>query len=116
MPQQEEKKQQKSTPTSAELYETLIKSSDAEKVETLASLFFTTQQIAAFIGKPIEEFKRLLQYKPDDPLTIGYNRGKMQTEVMLRFDTKRFALAGSPEALKDMKEYLLKQNISEHEE
>lgn len=90
--------------------------SDAEKVETLASLFFTTQQIAAFIGKPIEDFKRILKYKPDDPLTIGYNRGKMQTEVMLRFDTKCFALAGSPEALKDMKEYLLKQNISEHEE
>ena len=94
----------------------LIKSSEAEKVETLASLFFTTKQIAAFIGKPVEEFKRLLQYKPADPLTVGYNRGKMQTEVMLRFDTKRFALAGSPEALKDMKEYLLKQNISEHEE
>ncbi len=116
MPQQEEKKQQKLPPTSAELYEKLINSSEAEKVETLASLFFTTQQIAAFIGKPVEEFKQILQYKPDDPLAIGYNRGKMQTEVMLRFDTKRFALAGSPEALKDMKEYLLKQNISEHEE
>lgn len=116
MPQQEEKKQQKLPPTSAELYEMLIKSSEAEKVETLASLFFTTKQIAAFIGKPIDDFVRVLNHKPNDPLTLAYHRGKMKTEIILRFDTNRFALAGSPEALKDMKEYLLKQNISEHEE
>ena len=116
MPQQEEKKQQKLPPTSAELYEMLIKSSEAEKVETLASLFFTTKQIAAFIGKPIDTFVQTLNHKPDDPLAIGYNRGKMKTEIILRFDTYNFALAGSPEALRDMKEYLLKQNISEYEE
>ena len=116
MPQQEEKKQQKLPPTSAELYEMLIKSSEAEKVETLASLFFTTKQIAAFIGMSLETFVQTLNHKPDDPLTLAYHRGKMKTEIILRFDTNRFALAGSPEALRDMKEYLLKQNISEHEE
>ena len=103
-------------PTSAELYEMLIKSSEAEKVETLASLFFTTKQIAAFIGKPLETFVQTLNHKPEDPLTLAYHRGKMKTEIILRFDTNRFALAGSPEALRDMKEYLMKQNISEHEE
>ena len=85
-------------------------------METLASLFFATKQIAAFIEKPLETFVKTLNHKPDDPLTLAYYRGKMKTEVILRFDTNRFALAGSPEALRDMKEYLLKQNISEHEE
>ena len=116
MPQQEEKKQQKLPPTSTELYEMLIKSSEAEKVETLASLFFTTKQIAAFIGKSYDDFAQIINHKPDDPLAIAYYRGKMKTEIILRFDTTRFALAGSPEALRDMKEYLLKQNISEYEE
>lgn len=85
-------------------------------METLASLFFTTRQIADFIGKPYDDFVQIINHKPDDPLAIAYHRGKMKTEIMLRFDTNRFALAGSPEALRDMKEYLLKQNISEHEE
>lgn len=98
------------------MYERLIQSSEAEKVETLASLFFTTKQIAAFIGKPLEDFVQILNHQPADPLSIAYNRGKMKTEILLRFDTNRFALAGSYEALRDMKEYLLKQNISEYEE
>ena len=85
-------------------------------METLASLFFTTKQIAAFIGKPYDDFVQIINHNPDDPLAVAYHRGKMKTEIMLRFDTNRFALAGSPEALKDMKEYLLKQNISEYEE
>lgn len=85
-------------------------------METLASLFFTTKQIAEFIGRRADEFIHIISFEPDDPLTVAYNRGKMKTEIMLRFDTNRFALAGSPEALRDMKEYLLKQNISEHEE
>lgn len=82
----------------------------------LASLFFTAKQIADFIGKPFEDFVRTLNHKPEDPLSIAYKKGKMKTEILLRFDTNRFALAGSPEALRDMKDYLLKQNISEHEE
>ena len=116
MPQQENTKQKESKPTSEQLYEKLIQSSEAEKVETLASLFFTTKQIAAFIGKPHAEFVKTLNYKPEDPLTIAYFQGKMKTEILLRFDTKQFAIAGSPQALEDMKSYLLKQNISEHEE
>lgn len=85
-------------------------------METLASLFFTAKQIADFIGIPHEDFIRNLNHEPDDSLTLAYHRGKMKTEIQLRFDNLRFALAGSPQALEDMKNYLLKQNISEHEE
>lgn len=116
MPQQAKEKQEELKQTSEQLYETLIKSSKAEKVETLASLFFTTKQIAAFVGIPHEDFVRTLNHNPDDPLAIAYHHGKMKTEILLRFDTKKFAIAGSPQALEDMKAFLLKQNISEHEE
>lgn len=93
-----------------------MQSSDTEKVETLASLFFTTKQIAAFIGMPHDKFLKTLNYEPDDSLTVAYHQGKMKTEILLRFDTKLFAIAGNPQALEDMKNYLIKQNISEHEE
>lgn len=116
MPQQDNTKQKESKPTSEQLYEKLIQSSDTEKVETLASLFFTTKQIAAFIGMPHDQFLKTLNYEPDDPLTVAYHQGKMKTEILLRFDTKLFAIAGNPQALEDMKNYLIKQNISEHEE
>ena len=116
MPQQEETRQRKSPPTSRESYDRLTESSDEEKVETLAALFFTTAQIAAFVGMTKETLTRTLQDEPESPITKAYRRGKMRTEILLRMDTARFALAGSPEAMRDMKEHLIRQNISEDEE
>ena len=101
---------------SEKFFEDLSKLDKDQKVFELASLFLKIQDIAYFIGEKPEELAKTIKLHPSDPLAIAYHRGKMKTEIMLRFDTNRFALAGSPEALKDMKEYLLKQNISEYEE
>lgn len=112
----EETKQDKSKQTSEALYNQLIESSDAEKVEKMASLFFTAKQIAAFIGMKHSEFLRIINCDSENPIAKAYHQGKMKTEIMLRFDSLKFAMSGSPQALEEMKGLLIKQNLSENEE
>lgn len=114
--QQEEQKQHKSKQTSEASYNQLIESSDAEKVETMASLFFTTKQIASFIGMKHSDFLHIINYDSENPLSVAYHHGKMKTEIVLRFDSLKFAMSGSPQALEEMKSLLIKQNLSENEE
>lgn len=106
----------KQSKTTSDLFlEDLIKSSKEEQVYKLASLFFTPEDIAFFVGLNPEEFKRRIKFSPEDSLVIAYRKGVMETEIKLRFDTHRYALSGSPEAINNMKDYLSKQKISEIE-
>lgn len=114
--QPEEPKQDKSKQTSKASYNQLIESSETEKVETMASLFFTTKQIAAFIGMKHSDFQRIINYDAENPISVAYHRGKMKTEIILRFDSLKFAMSGSPQALEEMKDLLIQQNLSENEE
>lgn len=106
----------KQSKTTSDLFlEDLIKSSKEDQVYKLASLFFTPEDIAFFVGLNSEEFKRRIKFSPEDGLVIAYRKGVMETEIKLRFDTHRYALSGSPEAINSMKDYLSKQKISEIE-
>ena len=106
----------KQSKTTSDLFlEDLIKSSKEDQVYKLASLFFTPENIAFFVGLNPEEFKRRIKFSPEDSLVIAYRKGVMETEIKLRFDTHRYALSGSPEAINTMKDYLSKQKISEIE-
>lgn len=113
MPQTDPKKSDQSKMTSEEYLNRLQTLPKEEKVEELASLFFTISEIALFIGMKPDELKDIISFDECDPLSIAYRRGKLQTQIKLRFDTARFAASGSPAALEDMKSFLSKQNFDE---
>ena len=82
-------------------------------MEELAARFFTLTKIARFIGMNPDELRNLVMYEEGNLLSRAYWRGKMRTEIMLRFDTLRFAMAGNPLASEDMKDYLSEQILDE---
>lgn len=85
-----------------------------EIVEELASRFFSITKIALFIGMNPEELRGIVMYDEGNELSRAYWKGKMKTEIVLRFDTLNFATHGSPQAVAEMKEYLSEQQIEEY--
>ena len=85
-----------------------------QKVFELAALFMTVQDIAFFIGMDPEELTTLIRLHPENELSIAYHRGQLMTKIQLRFDSKRYAESGSPEAIKEMLMHLSEQNNSEN--
>lgn len=71
-------------------------------------------EIAFFIGKDPDELSKIIRLHPENPLSIAYHRGQMKTVIMLRFDARRYAVAGSPDANKEMLQHLSEQKMSEH--
>lgn len=98
---------------SEEYLENLQELSNEEQIYELASLFFTPVEIADFVGLAVDDFISLIKFVPDDPYAVAYRKGVMDTRIKLRFNTKRFALSGSPEAINSMRDYHSKQSISE---
>ncbi len=80
----------------------------------MAAHFFSISKIAHFLGMPADDLRNIIKYDENHLLTKAYWHGKMQTEIMLRFDTLKFAMAGNPLANEDMKQYLSEQIIDEH--
>lgn len=87
---------------------------DDQKVFELASLFMKVSEIAYFIGMTPDEFSKLVRLHPENHLSISYHRGQLKTVIMLRFDARRFAVAGSPDANKEMLQHLSEQKYSEN--
>lgn len=85
-----------------------------EVVEELASRFFSISKIALFIGMNPEELRAIVMYDEGNTLARAYWKGKMKTEIVLRFDTLNFATHGSPQAVAEMKDYLAEQQIDEN--
>jgi len=98
---------------SEEYLEKLQELSKEEKIYQLASMFFSPSEIADYVGLDCNEFIENIKYTKYDSYADAYRRGVMDTRIKLRFDTKRFALSGSPEAINSMKNYYSKQSISE---
>lgn len=94
--------------------ELLSVSTDAEIVEMLAAQFFTIRQIAQYIGMDPDNLRSIINYDEGNDLAKAYWKGKMKTEILLRFDTLKFAAAGNPQASQEMKEYLSQQNVDEN--
>ena len=88
--------------------------SDEEVVQEMASHFFSITMIAHFIGMPADELRNTINFDETHILSKAYWRGKAKTEIMLRFDTLKFAKAGNPLATVEMKDYLSQQTIDEN--
>lgn len=100
--------------TSEQFFNKLSGLDKDQKVFELASLFLKIEDIAFFIGMAPEELSNIIKLHPSDELSIAYHRGQMRTMIMLRYDTRRYALSGSPEANKEMLQHLSEQIYSEN--
>ena len=84
------------------------------KVEELAALFFSINEIALFVGMDEEDLRTEITCVTDSPVSQAYYRGKLRTKIQLRFDSRNYALHGSTQALAEMREYLSDQDIDEN--
>ena len=100
--------------TSEQFFDNLSKLDEDEKVFELASLFMKVSEIAYFIGMKPEELSKIIRLHPENPLSIAYHRGQLKTVVMLRFDVRRYAVSGSPDANKEMLQHFSEQKYSEN--
>lgn len=101
--------------TSEQFWDHLSGLSKEDKVQALAMLLMEIADIAALTGYTAEELSALIRIHPEDPISIAYNRGKLKTKVMLRFDALRYAISGSPEATKEMLQHMVEQEQSERD-
>lgn len=85
-----------------------------QKVFELSALFMTVQDIAYFIGMNPDELATLIKLHPENELSIAYHRGQQKTKIQLRYDIRRYAESGSPDAIKEMLLYLAEQTNSEN--
>lgn len=99
--------------TSEEFLQNLIALSDEEKVSELSSLFFTISEIAVFLDINEEDFRQKVLFEKDSWQSKAYYKGIMRTTIRMRYDTRRFALAGSPQAEEEMKQFLTRQKLEE---
>lgn len=104
----------RSDETSEQFLKRLTESPVEVRVEELAALFFTIAEIALFIGMDEEELRTEITCDTESPISQAYYRGKLRTKIMLRFDSRNYALHGSPQALQEMREYLSDQQIDEN--
>lgn len=114
MPQTDPTKSEQSNLTSLQFFQKLSESSDEQIVEELSARFFSVTKIALFLGMDPDELRNIVKYEEGNPLSRAYWKGKIKTEIMLRFDTLQFAMAGNPLASEDMKEYLSEQILDEN--
>ncbi len=99
--------------TSEEFLQNLTALSDEEKVSELSSLFFTISEIAVFLDINEEDFRQKVLFEKDSWQSKAYYKGIMRTTIRMRYDTRRFALAGSPQAEEEMKQFLTRQKLEE---
>ena len=100
--------------TSEQFLARLTESPVEVRVEELAALFFTIAEIALFIGMDEEELRTEITCDTESPISQAYYHGKLRTKILLRFDSRNFALHGSPQAAQEMREYLSDQQIDEN--
>lgn len=100
--------------TAEEFYQRLLSLPVAQQVEEMAALYFSVDDICTLTSLKPTEIINDINYNEPTEIQKAYRRGVLRTKILLRFDTKRFAIAGSPAAVDEMKEYLSDQIKSEH--
>lgn len=85
-----------------------------DKVKELAGLFFSLEDIAVIIEQDPDELRRTIRYDLSSPLTRAYRAGSLETQIKLRYDTRLFAMNGSPQAETDMHTFLMHQKEAEN--
>lgn len=94
-------------------FDNLSRLDEDQKVFELAALFMEVADIAYFIGKKPEDLAAIIKLHPENKLSIAYHRGQLKTKIQLRFDARRYAVSGSPDANKEMLIHLSEQLTSE---
>lgn len=82
------------------------------QVEELSSLFSSIDEIALMIDVSSEELRREIRNKHSD-VSKKYFKGKLETQIKLRKQTKLFAEKGSPQAEQTMKQLYEQQSNNE---
>jgi hypothetical protein len=100
--------------TSEEFFRELSGLSVADKVKELAGLYFSIEDIAVIIEMEPDELRRIIRYDQQSPLTRAYRAGSLETQIKLRYDTRLFAMKGSPQAETDMHTFLMHQKEAEN--
>lgn len=85
-----------------------LNSNDLQAIHEYASLFFTIDEISHLIDVDPKELRREIRNKQSD-VSKTYHKGKLETQVKLRKQTKLFAEKGSPQAEQTMKDLYEKQ-------
>lgn len=100
--------------TAEQFYQRLLSLPVEAQVEEMAALYFTVQDICTLTNLNSSQIVSEDYNTQPTEVQKAYRRGVLRTKILLRFDTKRFAIAGSPAAVDEMKEYLSDQIKSEH--
>lgn len=100
--------------TAEQFYQRLLKMPVVEQVEEMAALYFSVDDICTLTNLKATDIINDINSDDATEIQKAYRRGVLRTKILLRFDTKRFAVAGSPAAVDEMKEYLSDQIKSEH--
>lgn len=82
------------------------------RLEEYASLYLTVDEIAILLDVNTDDLRRDLKNKYSKN-SKAYHRGKLQTTIALRRQTKLFAEKGSPQAEQMMLDFSAKQKLSE---
>lgn len=68
------------------------------EITRMASSLMQAREIAILLDLDIKAFTYIVKNKPDDPATIAFNKGRLQTKLELREKIIKLAKAGSPQA------------------
>ena len=85
---------------------------EQQQLEEWASLYLTVDEIAILLDVNVDELRREFKNSNSNN-SKAYHRGKLQTTLALRRQTKLFAEKGSPQAEQMMQDFSAKQKLSE---
>lgn len=92
----------------------MLKSPELERIEILASLFFSITEIAILCERDPDELRREIMFVSSSPVCKAYMRGKLHTQIKMRYINSIYANKGIPTAEEEMSKALSKQQEDEY--
>ncbi len=84
------------------------------RIEELAGAFMTVDEIALLVQIERKTF-RYEVLKPGTPINEAYQRGKLISKEAIQKNIVKMAQMGSPQAQKDVRDFITVQNKAERE-
>ena len=114
MSQTEKEKSKTLEEISQEFLEKVLKSPDLEKIEMLSSLFFSITEIAILCERDPDELRREIMFVSSSAVSKAYMRGKLHTQIKLRYINFIYANKGVPTGEEEMSVAFSKQQEDEY--
>lgn len=86
---------------------------EIQRVKTLAGLFFSPEEIAIKMDVDVKKLQHIIRNKPNDPITIAYQKAKLDTKEKIRSNVIKFAEHGSHQAQQIVQNYIANQEAKE---